>query len=859
MKGLAPILLIVVLLAGISSSLLAGLVGGNTARNAAGKWLSHNRKPMGRFISAKIKSSESLVDPNGLNLCHIFNLDQGGFVVMSSDDRVEPVIAFSENGTFHLSEDNPLVVMLRKDMGQRLKSTRKQTMKKSKGKLSKWQQLVESESSREPSRISSMSVNDVRVDSFLPTRWSQTEVYAGLCYNYYTPNNYPSGCVATVMAQLMRYHEWPKTGIGVNGFSVLVDGVSNNKNTMGGNGSGGAYNWSQMPYVPSNGVTDQERQAIGRLMHDAGVSVGMSYTSGGSSASTSNTDLQFVSTFNYSNSMYMDNFSENGDATLWTILNSNLNAKLPVILSIRRAGGGHAVVADGYGYNGGSQYHHINLGWDGYEDAWYSLPIIDTSNHTYTMLSACVYNVYPTGFGEIVSGQILSLSGYPVAGAVVKAYYGGSFVAETVSDNHGIYALVKLASSRQYNIKVTKDGYAFANSYVSVGQSTDIPFYSAACGNKWDVDFISTNASAPTAIDTVVVVDANGFTDIELTVSDDGLPAPSQLSFAVTSLPTHGTISDPCSSVVIDSVPYILANNANVVRYTSCPYFGGEDAIGFYADDGGEAPDGGVSNTATVSVDVNNRVYSEIEVDSDSYLYAMVMDTGSYYAAKMQVIYLADEIGGARNITALSLRFKPVPGMTMKDCTIRMQHTDKGYFAGLSSDYLATGWTTVHRSDLSITSEGWLKIDFDKPFKFNGSRNLMIDFTYNNSATSGPFGGYFFFDASTKRSVSLASRTEGNGDPLQWSDWYGKSSTSGSQVPSMKFDGITAVDPMPGDVDASCRVCLADFAGIAKAWGSHTGDVNYDYRCDLSTPKDERIDINDLVVVMDNWLEKYWD
>ena len=56
-------------------------------------------------------------------------------------------------------------------------------------------------------------------------------------------------------------------------------------------------------------------------------------------------------------------------------------------IAIRRPGGGHAVVADGYGYQHTTLYHHLNMGWNGFDDAWYNLPDVNATYRTYTVIN----------------------------------------------------------------------------------------------------------------------------------------------------------------------------------------------------------------------------------------------------------------------------------------------------------------------------------------------------------------------------------------------------------------------------------------------------------------------------------------
>ena len=89
--------------------------------------------------------------------------------------------------------------------------------------------------------------------------------------------------------------------------------------------------------------------------------------------------------------------------------------------------GGHAILADGYGYQGGVIYHHLNMGWSGSMDLWYNLPNIEDSGFTlFNNIYKCVYNVYPDGDGEIISGRTLDGNGLPVDGVTVTADAGGT-------------------------------------------------------------------------------------------------------------------------------------------------------------------------------------------------------------------------------------------------------------------------------------------------------------------------------------------------------------------------------------------------------------------------------------------------
>jgi len=228
------------------------------------------------------------------------------------------------------------------------------------------------------------SVDDLRVTPFIQSRWNQSTIWNGsayvACYNYYTPpyasgasSNYVCGCNNTAWAQIMRYYNYPTIGVGTNTFNIFVDGVATNRLLRGGDGLGGPYAWNLMTLVPGASTTELQRQAIGALTADIGVAAGTGYASDGSGALLSGQTLRSV--FFYSNAIYGSGLGDQ----FANQVHPNLDAKFPVCFWITDSSGdiGHVIVCDGYGYNVGTLYHHLNMGWGGYYDAWYNLPTVD--------------------------------------------------------------------------------------------------------------------------------------------------------------------------------------------------------------------------------------------------------------------------------------------------------------------------------------------------------------------------------------------------------------------------------------------------------------------------------------------------
>ena len=226
-----------------------------------------------------------------------------------------------------------------------------------------------------------------------------------------------------------------------------------------------------MPLIPASGISDAQRQAIGALTHDAGVAVKMNYTASGSGTDTLLTGDALLNTFMYSNAKKGYNSGSNLPTTQRdNMVNPNLDAGFPVLFGIT-GDGGHAIDCDGYGYNIGTEYHHLNMGWAGQDDAWYNLPAITTTSYNFTSVYKCVYNIFVTGSGEIVSGRALDQSSNPVSEATVTATRNGGGTYTATTNSRGIYALAKVPSDSMYSVTAAKTGYTFETHSVNTGTS----------------------------------------------------------------------------------------------------------------------------------------------------------------------------------------------------------------------------------------------------------------------------------------------------------------------------------------------------------------------------------------------------
>ncbi len=133
--------------------------------------------------------------------------------------------------------------------------------------------------------------------------------------------------------------------------------------------------------------------------------------------------------------------------------------------------------------------------------------------------------------------------------------------------------------------------------------------------------------------------------------------------------------------------------------------------------------------------------------------------------ARTQVIYRADEIGGAMNIAALAINVTQVPDRTLENWTIRMKHVSYDDYSS-GGTWESDGWVTVYRHDEVFSRGGETWFAFDTPFAYNGTDNLLVDFSFDGSSY-GTDGWTQCTYVGKTRALHGASDSN-DGDPRAW-------------------------------------------------------------------------------------------
>jgi len=171
----------------------------------------------------------------------------------------------------------------------------------------------------------------------------------------------------------------------------------------------------------------------------------------------------------------------------------------------------------------------------------------------------------------------------------------------------------------------------------------------------------------------------------------------------------------------------------------------------------------GNEDTNTVERSATTPNWVTIGSGTDSWYFPM---STWYEDGRTQVIYLASEVGTSGAITSLALDVTTLPGQTMNNWTIRLKHTSMSSY-GSSPAWEGTGWTVGYQANETVSNTGWVTFEFPTPFPYNGTDNLLIDFSFNNSSYTSD--GYCrYTDTSVSRTICYETDS-GYGDPLSWS------------------------------------------------------------------------------------------
>ncbi len=323
----------------------------------------------------EILNSQTITTPDRQAAAYVFNYKDGGWAIISADKHFMPILAHNETGFYSATNKNNGVLFWEAELQANVQEARRTNPAYPDAVVKEWQNLV-CDPDPVPERQGNATTqkcygdNDLiyyfEVNPLLRTEWGQ-----GCFYNSQIEHEgifcqrSPTGCVAVAEAQVMFYYRKP-----IN-----------------------AYQWANMP-VPGR-FLNAENGPVAQLMKEVGNSLRMTYGTNESGAYTSDVPTSLKNKYGYASADYVD--------YTFDVVKANLRWAQPVILAANKdtnwfwSFDGHAWIADGFretvyvGYSFGSL--HMNWGWEGMFNGWYTSWNPDTFNFQYK--KRAIINIRP--------------------------------------------------------------------------------------------------------------------------------------------------------------------------------------------------------------------------------------------------------------------------------------------------------------------------------------------------------------------------------------------------------------------------------------------------------------------------------
>ena len=317
---------------------------------------------------------------------YIYNIGGEGFVIISSNTVLPPVLAWSDQGAFPDMEEAPdNFASWMRHYGEMIDYAMENHITPEAKIQRQWEEAAQGVFGTRDTRT---------VNPLVSTRWNQ-DCY----YNEYCPETSGgwwwggpcghcyAGCVATAMSQVMKYWDYPVTGFGSHSY------VHSQYGEQSANFAATTYHWDEMPVE----IFDSN-DAVATLLYHCGVSVNMNYSGSGSGAQSQDVETALRSYFGYCGAKYRQKTSYQEDAWI-AMLKAELDLSHPIYYSGANGDSGHAFVCDGYDNN---DLMHFNFGWSGSGDGFYSTYDVNGFNQG----QAIVTNIFPVSIQADANGII---------------------------------------------------------------------------------------------------------------------------------------------------------------------------------------------------------------------------------------------------------------------------------------------------------------------------------------------------------------------------------------------------------------------------------------------------------------------
>lgn len=368
-------------------------------------------------------------------LFYIINLQPQGYIVVSADTRLPPIIAYSFTSNFQSTayKYNPLLQMLKEDVRSRLRGISYLPEEILDERRALWYEFMK----EEPRNIGNNNFQQwppegtTSTGGWLESNWHQESPYNKFCpMDSETDKRSVAGCPAVTMAQILNYHRR------IN--NVMFDDDDDYYHNYGVNqywidDDHELYDFPSFPelnnylttlthhYENQTAPTNDEKAA---LVFACGVAAQQVYTSEVSGTFGVNQAYKAYLRFGFDDI----NLLNENNPELYGRLRMNIIDGLPAHLAVVVPdwSAGHNLVVDGYNTD---DYYHLNFGWGGIWNGWYLLP--EEIPFKLTVIEGIIIDILNTNTGSsLFCDGSLHWSDVPPGSTLT-----GSFTVRNIGDN----------------------------------------------------------------------------------------------------------------------------------------------------------------------------------------------------------------------------------------------------------------------------------------------------------------------------------------------------------------------------------------------------------------------------------------
>lgn len=371
------------------------------------------------------------VTASGKLLYYVFNIGhEQGFVIVSADDNLPPVLGYSFEGSYNEKDQHPAFREWMSSYQQQILEVLEKGLEGTEETKNAWEKYSSPyfHAQKIVASVKSVGATTATVGPLLSTKWNQGCHYnamcpadaAGQCGKTYT------GCNATAWAQVIKYHNFPSSGSGSFSYSSPYG-------TLTANFGSTIYDYASMP----NSLSSSNLE-VARLMYHCGVAVEMIY---GPTVSNSFMNVtSFQKHFKYSLDASFVLKSTKTDDEFTSILRAEIDANRPMVYK----GGEHIFVCDGYQSSG---HFHFNWGWGGVYDGFFLLGNLNPGGNNFTGSQSAIINIKPAAPLEVSSYNV----SFPTASAGSLPFRITSNSAWTISTSASWLTISQTSGTEVYS------------------------------------------------------------------------------------------------------------------------------------------------------------------------------------------------------------------------------------------------------------------------------------------------------------------------------------------------------------------------------------------------------------------------